>query len=633
MWLPETAVCLDTLEALAEHDIAFTILAPHQVVPLEAPADGDLDIDMRRPCLIELPSGRSIAVFAYHDALSKAVAFERLLDSGLQFADRLLGALAPDDESPQLAHIATDGETYGHHHRFGEMALAHTLEAIEARDDVALTNYGEFLERHPPEQAARLVEHTSWSCAHGIERWREDCGCHSGAHPTWNQAWRAPLRTALDVLRDDAARCFENEAAGLLANPWAARDGSIDLLLAPDDQARTEFLRRHAGRDLDHTETARALKMLELQRHAMLMFTSCGWFFDDVSGIETQQILQYAGRVVELCRQIGGVDFGAGLERRLAEASSNLPEQGTGREVYRRAVKAGRETQTTIGSRCALHALAGEDAAGRHELYGHDVVVRIDERRDSSRAIFVLGRAATTNRTLDESACDFLGFSIGGEVGCALVEGAIESGPIDAHLRELADRLPEIGLEGTLESECGGNVSIHRLRELPAEVRAWHIEKRGPLLATAMLGDRPALWEEIQHLHAVAMELDIRLPDTLNGLVSARLNLELARALEVQPLEVAAVEGLLSRAAAFGVDLGRIAASTSGGDIGGHTEGERRRVDIGPGGDCARSSTGAPCAATLAKHRTPKAYGGGVARAATAGGADLIMLRNSSPPR
>jgi hypothetical protein len=483
------------------------------------------------------------------------VAFQRLLDSGLRLSERLLGALAPDDGSPQLIHLATDGETYGHHHRFGEMALAHALQTIDARDDVALTNYGEFLERHPPEQVVRLAEHTSWSCAHGIERWRSDCGCHSGAHSTWNQEWRVPLRRALDVLRDDAARCYEHEAAGLLVDPWAARDESIELLLAPDDESRVAFLRRQAGRDLDRSEIARALKVLELQRYAMLMFTSCGWFFDDISGIETRQVLQYAGRLVELCREVGRVDLEAGFERLLTEATSNLAEHGTGCDVYRRAVEAGRRAPSFIGARCALLALASEDATGRYEIYGHEVEVRIDERREGPGAVIVLGRATMTSRTLEESTCDFLGFSIGGEVGCALIEGTVASGAIDARLRELADRLVESGLEGVPGAGCGSDVSIHRLAELPAEVRAWYVRERAPALATAMLKDVPAPWEEIQRLHAVAMELDIRLPYALTDLISARLNLELARALEVRPLEVGAVEELLTRAAAFGVNL------------------------------------------------------------------------------
>ncbi len=240
MWLPETAVDLESLDLMAAHGLLFTILAPHQAArfrPIDPAGGRGLEgdgewrevggsIDSTRPYLCRLPTGRSIALFFYDGAISRAVAFEDLLEDGARFTRRLLAGF--DDESehrgePQLVHIATDGETYGHHHAHGEMALAWTLDALERDGSVRLTNYGEHLEQHPPAHEVEIRERTSWSCAHGIERWRSDCGCHTGGQPGWNQSWRGPLRDALDWLRDDLAPRFEQAAGELLHDPWAAR--------------------------------------------------------------------------------------------------------------------------------------------------------------------------------------------------------------------------------------------------------------------------------------------------------------------------------------------------------------------------------------------------------------------------
>lgn len=344
MWLPETAVDTPTLEVLAAHGIAFTILAPHQakrVRPIGQTAWEQVSanqLDTSQPYLCRLPSGNQIALFFYHGPLAQGVAFGNLLDSGAHFVERIMAAFRPDKCEPQLVHLATDGETYGHHHRFGEMALAFAIREIEQRGQARLTNYGEYLTLFRPRWEVTIAENTSWSCAHGVERWRSDCGCRMGGQEEWTQQWRAPLRAALNWLRDQLDHIFEQQSSGLLLDPWAARDAYLDVLLHRTPGQEDEFCTRYAGRQLSPDEKDVIFKLLEMQRHRLLMFTSCGWFFDEFSGLEGVQILRYAARAVELAE-----GFGVRLEnefiQRLRRVPSNIPAFGDGAQVYIEKVK------------------------------------------------------------------------------------------------------------------------------------------------------------------------------------------------------------------------------------------------------------------------------------------------------
>ena len=318
MWLPETAADLETLDVLAECGVGFTILAPDQasrVRPLGTDAWTDVSggrVDPTMPYRVRTPGGRELGVFFYDGPISRAVAFEGILQKGEYLADRLLGAFVDSRSWPQVVHIATDGETYGHHQPHGDMALAYAVQYIERNQLARLTNYSEYLTKHPPSHQVQIYENTSWSCVHGIERWRSDCGCNSGMHSGWHQRWRGPLREALDWLRDAMAGRFELRGAALLKDPWAARNDYIELILDRSRGNAVAFLDCHATHPLSPEERVRALKLLELHRHAMLMYTSCGWFFDEVSGIETVQVLQYAGRVLQLNRELFGDDLEPG---------------------------------------------------------------------------------------------------------------------------------------------------------------------------------------------------------------------------------------------------------------------------------------------------------------------------------
>ena len=399
MWLPETAVDLKTLDLLAAEGIRFTILEPHQAKRVRSKEVEEAEwqdvsggrIDTTVPYEVALPSGQSIAVFFYDGSVSRSVAFEGLLDSGERFASRLTATVPEDLDCDRLIHIATDGETYGHHHRYGEMGLSYALHHIEANGLARLTNYGEYLADHPPAMEVEIVENTSWSCVHGVDRWRRDCGCHTGGKPGWNQAWRAPLRQALDWLRDELAPRFTAAAGELFPDPWAARDDYIHVLLDRSPENVDAFLARaSAGNPPEGDRRVRALRLLEMQRHAMLMYTSCGWFFDDLSGIETVQILGYAGRAVQLAGQLFEAPLEACFQNLLERAKSNLPRSGTGWDLYEKQVRPAMVDLSRVAAHYAVASLF-EEFPPQARVYCYSV------RRENGR-IFPAGRAARAGR-------------------------------------------------------------------------------------------------------------------------------------------------------------------------------------------------------------------------------------------
>ena len=242
-----------------------------------------------------------------------------------------------DNQQPQLEHVATDGESYGHHHKHGEMALAYALRLLEQDKTVRLANYGSFLAQLPPEYECEIEENTSWSCAHGVERWRSDCGCNGGK-PGWNQQWRKPLRQALDELRDALIPLTEKTGRQLFNDVWAARDAYSGVVLDRSPETVSTFLLEQCSHPLSAEESVTALELMEMQRHAQLMYTSCGWFFDDISGIETVQVIAYAARVLQIAQRVFAAE-GAALETafldRLAKARSNVASAGDAARIYR----------------------------------------------------------------------------------------------------------------------------------------------------------------------------------------------------------------------------------------------------------------------------------------------------------
>ena len=345
MWLPETAVDLETLDIMAEQGIKFTILAPHQARRVRKMGDkrwkdvSGRKIDPKIPYLCKLPSGKTINLFFYDGPISHDVAFGGLLNSGELFAARLLSAFADREAQPQLVHIATDGESYGHHHRFGDMAMAYVLHYIESNNLAKLTNYAEYLEKHPPTHQAEITENSSWSCTHGVERWRSDCGCNTGMHPGWTQGWRAPLREAMNWLRDNLIPLYEGEVAFYVQDPWRAREDYIEVILDRSIQNVESFFSKRAVRELSKEEKVKVLKLLEMQRHAMLMYTSCGWFFDEVSGIEAVQVMQYASRAMQLAKEVSGQDLESDYLKILERVPSNISDFKNGAHIHEMFVR------------------------------------------------------------------------------------------------------------------------------------------------------------------------------------------------------------------------------------------------------------------------------------------------------
>jgi alpha-amylase/alpha-mannosidase (GH57 family) len=363
LWLPETAVDTETLEILAEHGMKYVILAPRQAKAVRAlDEDGswknvaDESVDPTQAYVIRLPSGLSIAAFFYDGPISRGVAFEGLLHNGETFAGRILDAFKEDSTSNQLAHIATDGETYGHHHLHGEMALSYALEHIEKENLARVTNYGEFLELTPPKMEAKIFENSSWSCVHGIERWRENCGCNSGSHPNWHQEWRKPLRKSFDFLRDRLESPYEEEVLQYTESPWEARNGYIELILDRSDESRNEFISKWSKKELTQKERNRFLKCMELQRQLLLMYTSCAWFFDEVSGIETTQNLKYAYRSIQLGEELFKIPLQEDYEKLLNEVPSNLPDLKNAKAVLDQYVKPSEVDLLRIGAHFAATA-------------------------------------------------------------------------------------------------------------------------------------------------------------------------------------------------------------------------------------------------------------------------------------
>lgn len=402
MWLPEAAVDMETLDLLAQEGIRFTILAPHQAKQVRAnegskgTAVNENTLDTSRPYKLKLPSGRTLAIFFYNNGISHKLAFGNLLSNGDNFYNNLKTKFSSDASLPELVHVATDGETYGHHHKFGDMTLAYVLDRLQNHEAYSLTNYSEFLERHPPVEEVDIHEDTSWSCAHGIERWRSNCGCHTGGREDWSQSWRKPLRESLDWLRNKFEKKFEEELKPLVKDPWAARNDYIHLLQSSRDF--DGFFSKQCFRNLSEKEKTKFLKWMEVQRHAMLMYTSCGWFFNDISGIETEQILRYASFSLELYSKLGEPCLEVQFLEILKNAQSNIPKWKDGKNIYEKMVESNKVSPEHIFS-CGLltHLLRKSEepvAVAVHRVN----ILNIDTLRSGeSELIFGKGEVVSTS--------------------------------------------------------------------------------------------------------------------------------------------------------------------------------------------------------------------------------------------
>ena len=565
MWLPETAVDLETLDMMAEEGLAFTVLAPRQagrVRPLGEDDAGWEDvsggrIDPSRAYLQRLPSGREITLFFYDGPISRAIAFEGLLRRGEDFKERLLGAFDDRRDWAQLAHIATDGETYGHHHRHGEMALSFALERIAEDPDVELTDYAAYLAGHPPQIEVDIIENTSWSCVHGVERWRSDCGCNTGAHPDWNQAWRGPLRDAFDHVRDKLEPMYAAAAAELLRDPWAARDDYIEVILDRSPASRNRFFEEHALRPLTPDEQRRVLSLLEVQRHSMLMYTSCGWFFDDLSGIETVQVMQYAGRALQLAAEILPAD---GLEeeflRDLAQAQSNLLEEGSGRDIFERSVRPAALDLLKVSAHYAISSLFEEEGA-HTPLYAYSVERKDYRLNQAGDARLAVGRVGVTSEATQASEShSFAVLHFGGtsiSCGVRIFQGSDEYAELLNDTYEAFRQLDLPRVLRLLDLQFG---------ELTYSLRSLFRDEQRRILKVLMASaesEAAALYRQIHQRHEPKMRLlsllSLPVPPAFRAAAEFVLNLDLRAALG-QPLpDSAAVRALLDEAKNDQVEL------------------------------------------------------------------------------
>jgi alpha-amylase/alpha-mannosidase (GH57 family) len=564
VWLPETAADTPTLETLAEQGIRFTILAPHQARAVRAlTADAtwhDVSggrIDPSEPYLVRLPSGREIAVFFYDGPVSRAVAFEGLLRDGERFARRLIGLLDETNGQPTLAHIATDGETYGHHHRHGDMALAYALHYIEEHELATLTNYGEFLDMRPPVREVRIIEETSWSCAHGIERWRSDCGCHTGGQPGWHQRWREPLRDALDWLRDELAPRFERDAGALLEDPWEARDAYIDVIVDRSDDSVDAFLASHARAPLTQDSASRVLKLLELQRHALLMYTSCGWFFNDISGIETVQVLQYAGRAVQLAEELFREPFAPEFVRRLERAESNLPARENGRAIYEQQVQPSRVDLMHVAAHYAVSSAFGSFEQ-EEDVYSYNVALEEHATRESGESRLSVGRARVSSIVTRESApMTFAVLHFGSHNLSGGIRRFIGDEEYQTLARELIDAFEHADLTTLIRLLANFPEYTFSLKSLFAD------RQREILTHTLDASLRRAenvyrgLYEDNSGIIRFLIDLDLPLPRAFTVAAEFVLNRDLRRAFSSDPLDLGRAHSLLEEARAARITLDR----------------------------------------------------------------------------
>jgi alpha-amylase/alpha-mannosidase (GH57 family) len=420
MWLPETAVNYATLRVLVKYGMKYLILSPFQALrarPFGGKKWADVSqgrIDPTQPyrCFIRDASGKKrtdqfIDIFFYDGTISREVSFGDLLRDGNVFCEQFARAYQPSKKGPQLIHIATDGETYGHHKKFGDMALAYALKEGLPSREFEIINYGAFLKRVPPVYEVEIDEGpkgegTSWSCMHGVGRWKEDCGCSTGGKEGWNQKWRKPLREALDFLRDELASLYEKEGEKIFRDVWEARNGYIEVILDRSPQGIRRFLETFATKTLDEKGRIKGLRLLEMERHALLMYTSCGWFFADLSGLETVQILKYASRAIQLAEELTGQGVEEKFVEYLSRAKSNLPEMGDGKQVYQTLVKPSSVTLEKVVNHFAVSSFfAGEEKERKIFSYRTEVLKYEKMKRDDR--LLVLGQVRVTSEIISET--------------------------------------------------------------------------------------------------------------------------------------------------------------------------------------------------------------------------------------
>ena len=576
LWLPETACNDAVMEALIDEGLRYVLLAPRQAASVKEGeqvrdvSDGSIDPRVPYRYVDRRDSGRSIAVFFYDGAISQAIAFEGLLSSSRALVERFAAASAGDG---QLVHVVTDGETYGHHFKFGDRCVAYALSRQAARQGFWVTNYGALLDVHSPSQEVTLHlgddgRGSSWSCVHGVGRWQRDCGCHTGGGPGYQQQWRAPLRAALDGLRDRAAHFYERACGELVDDPWGLRDEYIDALLAPP-RARDEWVRRWAPRASSSAQRCQLLSLLESQRSSMLMYTSCGWFFNDLSGIETVQVMRYAGHLIDQLRDMGATPGEADFLAQLSEGRSNIASCGNGADIYRDKVAPARVSSVAVAAHIGLSCVATQMGPTGHLAGRHYRIEGLRQQRRGRLSVatmrIVLRHARTDRRQLLAACSIHLGNT---DLSCVLK-------PLDepAAFEPLADKVvcsfnsgaSLLVLMRTIEQAFGSD--DYDLRQLLPE----HRQALSRALFAPMRERYAAQYEltfrDSEQTITRFREAGLPLPEELALAAQLALNERFKRAaasLSVEPFEVAAYErvlALVEQAGRYGFALSLEAAA------------------------------------------------------------------------
>lgn len=550
IWLPETACNEATLEVLVTHGIRFIILEPHQaasVRPLghhnwEDVSSGN--IDPKRPYRIFLKKNphQFIDVFFFDGPISKDIGFANLAFDAKLFAERLIQSLNQSKDDSQLIHVATDGETYGHHKAYGERALAYLLQKEAKKHQIQITNYAEYLSKHPPQHEVQLKEGasglgTSWSCEHGVGRWMENCGCRGGGPAAWTQHWRKPLRESLDWLRDELAKIYEEFGGQYLKDPWTARDHYIQVVLDRSDRNVRNFLTEHAHHNKDLSS---CLKLLEMQRHAMLMYTSCGWFFTELSGIETVQIIQYAARAIQLAHELTGRNLEEDFLSRLSLAKSNVTEFKDGRGVYDKLIKPKTISLKHIAAFYAITSLFDEDETRRDEtdLYCFHLKIAHYHTESFGNLRITYGRVVVKSKlTWEEQDLVFTVLQFGlYDFRCSVKEFRDQS-KFDAEGHDLSGSLHSLDLVDLLRKIDGyfGSVNFS-LRDLPYPERHRIVSTLSKEAIEKISAAYETLYDENSKMNKIYRGINLPIPDEIRFAVQHTLG----KQLEVQLIKLSA---------------------------------------------------------------------------------------------
>lgn len=561
MWLGETAANTETLEVLAEHGIKFTILSPYQAQRFRKMGESHWQdatgakIDPHRGYLCKLPSGKEINLFFYDGPTSQAVAFEGMLNNGEEFANRILGSFKEGDK-PQLANLATDGESYGHHHNMGEMALSYCLYTIREDHPEHITIYGEYLEKFPPEYEVEIIEDTSWSCSHGVERWRSNCGCNTGGHAGWTQEWRAPLREAFDWVREELIALYEQEMKNYTDSPWDVRNAYIRVILDRSEENVAGFLKEYFGENLEKEDQVKLLELLEMQYHAMLMYTSCGWFFDEVTGIESMQDVFYAARAIQLAEGISQKEYEPKFIELLEKIPSNIPEYGNAAVAYNRHVKPTIVNMLRVGAHYAVATLF-EDYPTEIQLYSFRATSDFRDYHEAGRQKLVIGRALIKSIiTWEEIDVSYAVLHLGDHQlfgGARSYMGAEAINELKSSLEEAFDKGRTYEMLNLMDKNFGDhNYSFWYLfrddqKKIMERVMADNLKGAEGVLYQ--------LYESNYPLLQVYGELGMAIPRQLKQPVDLAVNTKLINILKDEEIKLKDLEMLLESAQRISVDL------------------------------------------------------------------------------